>query len=163
MSVHAADCNHSCTPSANHGCEPPCDHSCMGVQFGELFKTIRTAAGDTPAEAARKVGISRQGYMKWESGDTANVKIGHLTIFCDKYNVEINALIRGRIEYIGKPSPENPVLEETLGIYQVKPPDPDEALLVEAYRKADVTVKRMMLAQAREVLSLFEKRSEQSN
>jgi transcriptional regulator with XRE-family HTH domain len=77
----------------------------MGNKLAERFKEIRTAAGDTPAKAAEKVGISRQGYNKWESGDTKNMTLNNLLIFCEKYNVEVEPLIRcvsntGSVQYV---------------------------------------------------------------
>jgi transcriptional regulator with XRE-family HTH domain len=66
----------------------------MGNHLANRFKEIRTAAGDTPARAAEKIGISRQGYVKWENGDTKNMTLNNLLIFCDKYNVEVEPLIR---------------------------------------------------------------------
>lgn len=56
---------------------------------------IRKAAGDTPATAAGKIGISRQGYVKWENGDTKNMTLNNLLIFCEKYNVAVEPLVSG--------------------------------------------------------------------
>ncbi len=91
---HAPDCNHSCTMSANHSYLFFCNDSYMENKLATRFKEIRIAAGDTPAKAAAKVGISRQGYNKWESGDTKNMTLSNLLTFCEKYNVEVEPLIR---------------------------------------------------------------------
>lgn len=66
----------------------------MGNKLAEKFKQIRTEAGDTAAAAAEKVGISRQGYIKWENGNTKNMTLNNLLIFCEKYKVEVEPLIR---------------------------------------------------------------------
>jgi transcriptional regulator with XRE-family HTH domain len=66
----------------------------MKSELAKRFEEIRTAAGDSPAQAAAKVGISRQGYNKWESGDTENIKLANLLRFCHKYDVAIEPLVR---------------------------------------------------------------------
>lgn len=80
----------------------------MGNTLAEKFKQIRTDAGDTAAAAAEKVGISRQGYIKWENGNTKNMTLNNLLIFCEKYKVEVEPLIRcargdGSLQYSTTP------------------------------------------------------------
>lgn len=96
MNAHVDHCNHSCRPDANHSCGFICKYDGVGELLSERIKKIRTDAGDTPAAAALKLGISRQGYVKWESGDTENMKLGNLIAFCDKYHVDVAELITGR-------------------------------------------------------------------
>lgn len=91
---HAHHCNHSCTSNANHSYRKECNDSYMGTTLAERFIEIRSAAGDTPAKAAAKIGISRQGYNKWESGDTKNMTLANLLIFCEKYGIDVESLIR---------------------------------------------------------------------
>lgn len=150
--------------------------------IADLIRQIREAAGDSPAKAADKVGISRQGYNKWEGGDTENMKLRHLVTFCDKYRVNLEELVRGRILYVedeAHPATANKLPSVPVGkppgtaiSYSATPiapnlivaePDPEERLIVEAFRKATPELKRIMLVNAREVLALFEKRSEQKN
>lgn len=38
--------------------------------------------------------------MKWEQGDTSNMKLGNLLTFCDKYKVPIENVIRGNIDSV---------------------------------------------------------------
>lgn len=63
--------------------------------LAKRIEAIRIKAGDTPNSAAKKLGISRQAYVKWENGDTANMRLGNLTAFCEKYKVDIAELISG--------------------------------------------------------------------
>jgi len=91
---HACHCNHSCTTNANHSYIKKCDDLKMQTDLSKRFQEIRIAAGDTPAQAAAKVGISRQGYNKWENGDTENIKLANLLRFCQKYDVAVEPLIR---------------------------------------------------------------------
>ena len=91
---HAEHCNHSCTTNANHSYLNICNDGYMANALAKKFMEIRKAAGDTPATAAEKIGISRQGYVKWESGDTKNMTLNNLLIFCEKYNVAVEPLIR---------------------------------------------------------------------
>jgi len=91
---HVHHCNHSCTMNANHSCTNICNDSYMGKELANRFKEIRLNVGDTPAKAAEKIGISRQGYVKWENGDTKNMTLNNLLIFCEKYSVEVEPLIR---------------------------------------------------------------------
>lgn len=72
-----------------------CNDSYMANALAEKFMEIRKAAGDTPATAAGKIGISRQGYVKWENGDTKNMTLNNLLIFCEKYNVAVEPLVSG--------------------------------------------------------------------
>lgn len=65
--------------------------------LASLFAQIRADAGDSPTRAAERIGISRQGYSKWETGDTENMKLGNLRRFCEEYKVSPAALLDGRI------------------------------------------------------------------
>ena len=67
----------------------------MNSDLSNRIKAIRVAANDTPAKAAEKVGVSRQAFTKWENGNTENMKLSNLLRFCDKYNTDIECLLRG--------------------------------------------------------------------
>lgn len=158
-----------------------CNDSCMAENLSTLLKRIREDAKDTPAAAAGKVGVSRQAYMKWETGDTENMKIRNLVTFCDKYNIALEPLVRGEIIALGEAHPTSGTKYGYAGATQLiaaeisngrsvvalttkaQPPDPDESLLIEAYRVASPDVRRIMMANARETLTVFEKRSEPKN
>lgn len=68
----------------------------MTTNLSTRIREIRTAAGDTPAKAAGKLGISRQAFNKWETGDTENMKLGNLRAFADAYHVDLAELITGQ-------------------------------------------------------------------
>ena len=61
----------------------------MIYNLANRIKKIREDYGDNPNIAAKKVGISRTAYVKWEAGDTENMKLKNLTSFCDKYHVDV--------------------------------------------------------------------------
>lgn len=58
---------------------------------------IRKDSGDNLTDAAGRVGISRQGYAKWETGDTANMQLDHFLRFCDRYKVKVEDVLRGTV------------------------------------------------------------------
>lgn len=152
----------------------------MTDMLATTIKAIREKAGDSPAAAAQKIGVSRQGYMKWELGDTKNMKLGNLVTFCDAYHVGIDELIRGtlildechptianadltqspsrtaklKIAYSGTP------LSTAL---QANEMDADTKILIEGFKLADSSMQRAMLALARESVAAFEKRSEENS
>lgn len=176
LSVHADHCNYSCTPEANHSCTDTCNYCyAMPDTLAETIKTIRTAAGDSPAAAAKKVGVSRQGYVKWEQGDTKNMKLGNLITFCDSYKVGVDELLRGMIVF-GEAHPaadieyQAPARASRVAIgltatplpLKVEEPNPEVRELIEGFAVAESGVRKAMLAIAREAITAFGKRSEKS-
>lgn len=176
--VHATHCNYSCTPNANHSCNSLCNHRCMSNKtIADQIKAIRLSAGDSPAAAAKKIGVSRQGYLKWELGATENMKLANLLTFCDKYNVNVEQFMRGVLviedEIHSASAEETYPAEHKVPIgYSATPiqkltvvnePDPEERALIEGFRVADHGLKRAMLAIAREAHAAFEKRSEKND
>ncbi len=99
MSVHSQHCNHSSTLSANHSCTVLCNHNYMIANLNERIRDIREKAGDNPHSAAKKLGISRAAYIKWEQGTTENMKLGNLLTFCDKFRVDLVELLAGETNY----------------------------------------------------------------
>ena len=168
---HVCDCNHSFTMDANHSYIKKCNDSyAMTNTLADTIKKIRLRAGDSPAKAAAKIGVSRPGYLKWEQGDTQNMKLGNLLAFCDHYEIAIERLIRGLItdeEIEG--SPVNPPgADKYEQSYQstrliAAERDPDAKMLIDGYSVADDGLKRAMLTLARESLTLFELRNEKNN
>lgn len=73
-----------------------CDSVYM-VALAPLIQKIRLAAGVNPNRAAKRIGISRTAYIKWESGDTANMKLDNLMAFCRVFRVDLVELLCGRI------------------------------------------------------------------
>lgn len=129
----------------------------------DLAKTIlqiRLKSGDSPAEAARKIGCSRQGYVKWEGGDTKNMKLGNLLAFCDAYKIPVEDLIRGA--FVVEPM----TIEEDQAkknMHLNAPPDEKKQgidsnamLLIDGFRKADDGFRQAMLVLAREAISVFD-------
>lgn len=190
---HAPHCNHSCTHESNHSCDNRKHSYQMSDQLSLLIKAVREKAGDSPAKAADKIGISRQGYVKWEQGDTSNMKLGNLLAFCDKYGVPIEKLIRGTLSpdetsggaasalaaaaaacvgssviaavaggagrtggLLGGDAPK--AMDSAITKYNT-----DEEALLKGFRVADQSMRRAMLALAREAFEVFERRSEQNN
>lgn len=149
----------------------------MPDTIASTIKSIRENAGDSPATAAKKVGVSRQGYVKWELGDTKNMKLGNLLTFCDKYHVGVEDLIRGTVvideaHQTHGPNQHTLVLPEVKIAYSSTPaattlsvqePNPDIQLLIEGFRVAEYGLQRGMLALAKEALETFERRSGQNN
>lgn len=149
--AHAADCNHSYTSHANHSYTDGCNHGDMSLS--DLIKKIRADAGDTPAAAATKAGVSRPAYLKWESGDTENMKIRNLIKYCDAYKISIEKFVRGKIEpasNIGKAA------AEPTPIYQVHSQQPEqtdeERELLAGFRVATPETRDNMMYQARTAL-----------
>lgn len=171
--VHVDHCNYSCTSNANHSCISLCNHRYMReTSIAEQIKAIRLAAGDSPATAAKKVGVSRQGYLKWELGATENMKLANILAFCDKYNINVEQFMRGTLVINDEAHPAPYGDSKPLFGYSATPikkltvinePDPDERIVIEAFRVADHGLKRAMLAIARESIEAFEKRSEKND
>lgn len=154
------DCNYSCSQNANHSCADSCNHRYMATTLGEQIKAIREAAGHTHEAAGKHIGISRQAFKKWETGDTENIKLGNLLRFCDKYHVNIESLLRGSIAKTSKTKGYDKTTPVTLIIANEPPSDEREVL--DAYRAASPEVKEMFLALARQTLQrkVFIKRND---
>lgn len=142
------DCNYSCIEKANHSCSNVCNDSYMTNTLSERIRRIRESAGDTPQKAADKVGVSRQAFMKWENGATANIKLGNLLTFCDRYRVAVESLLRDDIVSSSLPIPNySPPPPPTLLVVNGTPPEERE--LIVGYRDASDDVKEIMLSAAR--------------
>lgn len=154
----------------------------MTNTLAKTIESIRKAAGDSPAKAAEKIGISRQGYVKWELGDTNNMKLGNLLTFCDKYSVGIDEVLRGTVVIGGEPPTDGGINQAesrsnrielaykasqstTLTAAENTPPpvSSDHQLIIDGFEVADEGLRRAMLALARESLMVFEKRNEQQS
>lgn len=164
---HADHCNHSCTPTANHSCIKKCnDGYNMENTLASRIKAIRLASGDSPAVTGEKVGVSRQGYQKWEDGATENMKLVNLMRFCDKYKVNIEQLLRGVTITPNRNQPEPPIFYSKypkLTVLKAHEPDADEQEIIEGFRVAESGLRRGMLALARESLSYFMQRNEKND
>lgn len=154
------DCNYSCGEKANHSYAPTCNHRYMAKTLGEQIKAIREAAGHSHEAAGKLVGISRQAFKKWETGDTENIKLGNLLRFCDKYHINIESLLRGTIS--ASPAIEHYEKTPNITLVVANEPNPDEREVIEGYRAASPEVKEMFLALARQALQkiVFIKRND---
>lgn len=122
----------------------------MDKSLANRIKKIRIDAGDSPQAAADKVGVSRQGYVKWETGDTANMKLGNLRTFCDKYGVNIATLISGEKTY---PQGEATVAKanETAAGYIGRPLSQEARAIAEYYDRLPIELRtefRVAMAKA---------------
>lgn len=117
----------------------------MVLDLEKRIKAIREQAGDNPNSAARRLGISRAGYIKWEDGDTKNMKLGNLLQFCDVYHVDPVELITGEL----RPGKTLIAMQPTAG-YST---DPEVSAIADAYARLP-TAKRLeiRLAIARQLL-----------
>ena len=102
-----------------------CNDSYMIANLANRIKKIREDAGDNPNIAAKKVGISRPAYVKWEAGDTENMKLKNLTSFCDKYHVDVVDLLGGNDSGAEKIKAMQPTARYSS--------DPETAWIVDAY------------------------------
>lgn len=151
------------------------------LRLMEYASRVMKVTGE--AEVARE--ITRRGYAlspqtlnNWGRRgipDAASLQIGKaigmnpLALFFDEYHfapsdqpAAQDQKIADTLEVLGKPLigySATPIQQNL----KVTESDPDERLIIEAYRVADPAVKRMILAIAREAKAAFEKRSEQNN
>lgn len=165
--IHADYCNHSCRQKVNYSCRPICNHTHMDRSpLSALIEKVRTDAGDSPAKAAEKIGVSRQGYMKWESGDTANMKLVNLLAFCDKYKINVGLFLRGEIVKTDSTRLSQSIaysMKEKVTELSANEPDINIRKLIDAYRVADEKDREQMLWLANRALDVFEKRSEKKD
>lgn len=61
----------------------------------QRIKRLREARGLSQQAVADKVGVSRVAVTKWESGMTANLKLGNLLSLCELFGVSVEELVRG--------------------------------------------------------------------
>jgi transcriptional regulator with XRE-family HTH domain len=125
------------------------------MSLSDLIKEIRSEAGDTPAAAAAKAGVSRPAYLKWESGDTENMKIRNLVKFCDAYKISVEKFVRGRIERITYGVQPASIAAETATLYAVTAQAEhtnEERDLIAGFRVATPETRDNMMYQARTAL-----------
>ncbi|MFA5493289.1 MAG: helix-turn-helix transcriptional regulator [Porticoccaceae bacterium] len=91
---HACHCNYSYHEKANHSFSVPCNHAYM-ESLDKRIQRLRESRGMSQQAVADKVGVSRVAVTKWESGMTANLKLGNLLSLCDLFGVSVEELVRG--------------------------------------------------------------------
>ena len=67
------------------------------MAFSDNLQFIRAQAGITQEQLAEQLDVSRQSVSKWESG-TSFPEMDTLLRICDLYNVNLDTLLRGRME-----------------------------------------------------------------
>lgn len=65
--------------------------------IGQRIKRLREGYEYSQDFVAKKVGVSRVAVTKWESGQTANLKLGNLMNLCKLLNVSVEYLIYGEV------------------------------------------------------------------
>lgn len=63
--------------------------------LGQRIKRLREERKLSQQQVATAAGVSRVAVTKWESGQTANLKLGNLLSICELFNVSVEELIRG--------------------------------------------------------------------
>lgn len=63
--------------------------------LGQRIKRLREERKLSQQQVATAADVSRVAVTKWESGQTANLKLGNLLSICELFNVAVDDLIRG--------------------------------------------------------------------
>jgi transcriptional regulator with XRE-family HTH domain len=82
-------------PVAIYGCSPICNLACMDG-IGKRINALRLLMGKSLQQYARMIGVSRQALLKWETGDTENIKIRNLLRISECHGISIDELVRGK-------------------------------------------------------------------
>jgi len=64
--------------------------------IGQRIMRLRLNAGLVQDDVGKACGVSRVAVTKWESGETANLKISNLTALCKLFSVSYDYLIEGK-------------------------------------------------------------------
>lgn len=111
---HTRHCNHSYHKDANHSFSGVCNDGYMET-LGQRIKRLREERKLSQQQVATAAGVSRVAVTKWESGQTANLKLGNLLSICELFSVSVEELIRGeratkqgRKEAVGSPDEVEP-------------------------------------------------------
>jgi transcriptional regulator with XRE-family HTH domain len=70
-------------------------------EMGKRINSMRLLMGKTPEQYARMIGVSRQALLKWETGDTENIKIRNLLKISESHGLSLDELITGKTAKIG--------------------------------------------------------------
>jgi transcriptional regulator with XRE-family HTH domain len=65
-------------------------------RIGKRINLLRLLMGKTPEQYARMIGVSRQALLKWETGDTENIKIHNLLRISECHGIGLEELITGK-------------------------------------------------------------------
>lgn len=90
--LHSAHCNHSYRRFANHSFSESCNPTYMD-SLSSRIAMLRLRKGMTQAQVAKAIGVSRVAVTKWESGQTANLKLDNLIALCRLFSQTVDTLI----------------------------------------------------------------------
>jgi transcriptional regulator with XRE-family HTH domain len=65
-------------------------------KVGKRINLLRLLMGKTPEQYARMIGVSRQALLKWETGDTENIKIRNLLKISECHDISLDELLAGK-------------------------------------------------------------------
>jgi transcriptional regulator with XRE-family HTH domain len=65
-------------------------------RIGKRINLFRLLMGKSPEQYARMIGVSRQALLKWESGDTENIKIRNLLRISECHDISLDELVAGK-------------------------------------------------------------------
>lgn len=91
---HSHHFNHSYNENANHSSSRPCNHGYMET-LAERLRRLRVEHGLTMSDVARRVGVSTVAVHKWETGQTANMKLANFERLCELYGIDFDELLHG--------------------------------------------------------------------
>ncbi|MDR0578513.1 MAG: helix-turn-helix domain-containing protein [Candidatus Accumulibacter sp.] len=74
--------------------------------IGKRINSLRLLMGKTPEQYARMIGVSRQALLKWETGDTENIKIRNLLRISECHDISVDELITGRMTKAAAAAPK---------------------------------------------------------
>jgi transcriptional regulator with XRE-family HTH domain len=66
------------------------------MDVGKRINSMRLLMGKTPEQYARMIGVSRQALLKWETGDTENIKIRNLLKISECHDISLEELVSGK-------------------------------------------------------------------
>ncbi len=83
----------------------------MFMSFGENLQYLRKRDGITQETLAERLSVSRQTVSKWES-DGAFPEMDKLIVLCDMFNVTMDDMVRGTVEYAGVDIADDDIAED---------------------------------------------------
>lgn len=92
--IHELHCNYSYHINANHSLDFSCNDAYMET-LEQRIKRLREGNKLSQQQVADRVGVSRVAVTKWESGQTANLKLSNLISLCELFNISVEELIKG--------------------------------------------------------------------
>lgn len=105
-------------------------------RFGRILKNLRKDHGDTQADLARYLGISRSAISMYESGER-ELDFETLEAIADYFNVNMDFLLgqtEGSTQEPKKDSLDEKQKDEIRRLFDRMSPDQQEAFLLDAYR-----------------------------